>query len=267
MESVRIPSCQDTNWMYFAPWKDLNDMVRNCIQRSVPARPLGWDVEPSELGEILQEDMIPKLVTDLALVSIDDTKPNLWPNRSNPEASKQVLGDLNNEAFVAALEEGTTTGVLREHIIRLNSSVSCNRIPRDQFPSLCPGEYPFTRSFPHGKNLTRICVPGNFGVSPWTISRNRQDITEEIFLDILEECIIRSEPGYPRSGNLTSDYTLHCTANTTRGYFELGNYRNNNSWSPLFESWPSSDFIETESNDYMSDHNSTYPTDLYVLHL
>lgn len=138
--------------------------------------------------------------------------------------------------------------------MRLNSSVECQRIQRAAFPSPCPGDRPFTRIFSHGNNATRICAPGLRRLSSWTMSRSRQDIVGELYIDILERLDIgrRNILGYR---NLTSNYTLRCTASTTRSYFELGNYRNNNTWGPLLEKWPSPEEMATVYNNYI-DHSS-----------
>lgn len=254
MDSVLIPTCQDTNYMESAPWNDLGVRVTDCVRKSVEPKDVGWDIEPAEYAELLVQDMSQKLIGDLADVSFNDPRPHLWSNTSDRDARTQLLDDITNTSFVAAVPQGTTTGVLREHAMRFNSSVACNRIPRSQFPSACEGDNPFTRSFTHSGNQTRICVPGTVGIPPWTLSRDRQELSEDLFLDILEEAQVREEPGYPGTGNLTSDLTLHCTVHTTRGYFELGNYRNNYTWGPLLDVWPDSESMETEFNDYFSNH-------------
>jgi len=218
-----------------------------CKQKVLPYRVVGWDIEPTEMARIPQNIVFQRLISELAVVSLTDAEPNLWANVSTPEARKQAVRDVDNHTFVASLEQGTTTGVLREHIIRMNSSVSCERMQRSAFPSICQGEQPFTRSLSHGENYTRICVPGTTGLSPWTMSRNRQEITEELFLDIVEK--LEYNVGFVDERNLTSDYTLHCTVTTTRGYFELGNYRNNYTWGPLLDEWPGTEILRENFND------------------
>jgi hypothetical protein len=78
-------------------------------------------------------------------------------------------------------DDSLNTGILREHALRLNSTTECSRIAGDQFPTTCGGTMPLTRTLDDPQNITiRICAPGNYGESPWTLSRNRQDITEEL---------------------------------------------------------------------------------------
>ena len=48
--------------------------------------------------------------------------------------------------FVAAIPNNTVTGILREHAIRLNSSVTCEDIATESFPVQCEGSRPFVTS-------------------------------------------------------------------------------------------------------------------------
>jgi hypothetical protein len=251
MESILVPTCQDTKYMGNAYKVYHTD--RACSKLSLPPRVLGWDMEPTQMSLTYQDEIFQEILSELSVARLGDLKPHLWNDTHRTEVDRMSLSKAGSGSFVATLEQGTSTGVLRQHIARLNSSVTCERIERSAFPSPCPGEKPFTRTLSHEKNLTRICVPGKRGSSPWTMSRSRQDIHEELFLDILEEC----ELGTLRLNdfrNLTSDFTLHCTAATTRGYFELGNYRNNQTWGPLLSTWPSPEEMQSEYNDYFSYH-------------
>jgi hypothetical protein len=64
---------------------------------------------------------------------------------------RKALSDSGSDPvpdfFVAGLPVGATTGVLRQHVMRLNSSVSCEEMDPDDFPSPCPGDRPFTVSW------------------------------------------------------------------------------------------------------------------------
>jgi hypothetical protein len=120
--------------------------------------------------------------------------------------------------------------------MRLNSSIDRTNIPQSESPfggSTCVGARPFIVNSLPTNGSTRhlgVCVPGNFKEFPWTLSRNRQDITEYGFFHI----------GYDRGyENNTYQHninrTLRCTARTTRGYFELPNQYNNYTHEPLKE--------------------------------
>jgi hypothetical protein len=96
-----------------------------------------------------------------------------------------------------------------------------------------------------------VCVPGKVGTFPWTLSRNRQTITEEIYLDIWDG---ENLPEFERSpsGLVDINTTVRCEAKTTRGYFELGNMYNNNTFGPLLDQWPSPEEMQEDFNDWVS---------------
>lgn len=143
--------------------------------------------------------------------------------------------------FFAAFPFNITTGTKRYHAMRFNSTLECEPLSKDDFPMDCPGNKPYNTSI-EVRNTTslsqlRICVPGTWGTSPWTLSRNRQDIEEEVYLQFLDD------------SDENASSTVRCSSATTRGFFELGNYRTNGAYGPLLEKWPSPDVIESEFND------------------
>ena len=149
--------------------------------------------------------------------------------------------------FASALPNNTNTGILREHVMRLNSTVDCKPIDEESFPSPCDGPSPFVTSFDKPGNLSiDICVPGNFSATPWTLSRDRQDITEDLFIKVLVGN--RSEVLDYELEMVVSNFTVQCTANTTRGYFELANWRNNFTAGPLIDKWPDNETLWNEFN-------------------
>ena len=164
--------------------------------------------------------------------------------------------------FPSAIPSGTTTGVLRQHALRMSSSVSCELIPKSQFPTTCPGSNPFTVTYvanpPINVSLElSICTPGNQTAVPWTISRIRQDISEEMFIN-LGLTNTAGELGPDGPGN----FTFHCSSNTTRGYFELGSYQNKFKYGPLLQEWPDPGTLASEFNDYTP--SGKLPTVSYV---
>ncbi|KAF2676219.1 hypothetical protein K458DRAFT_437493 [Lentithecium fluviatile CBS 122367] len=236
---------------------------------------VGLDPEPAQMAAVQQNEVLPKIISDLAFVSRTDVQPNLWVDSvdanvgwksdSSPrklrtlgftiigrEAGRGTEEISGANVFVTALETNTTTGVLRQHIMRMNSSVECTHIERASFPSTCAGSLPFTASYSRtgvGSSSLQVCAPGQYGTFPWSLSRNRQDLSEEIFIDIQQNSSLQD-----RSDNEVN-VTLHCEAKTTRGYFELGNIRNGNTYGPLLERWPSKIVMETEYNDYANGEN------------
>jgi hypothetical protein len=124
-----------------------------------------------------------RMASQLASISIDESQSNLWnvdatydvdPLLYHREFDSQSISlrywffqRALPDFFVAGLPVGTTTGVLRQHLMRLNSSLSCEEIDPDDFPSACPGDRPFIVSW-EGVVDTNvcICVPGNYTAVP-----------------------------------------------------------------------------------------------------
>lgn len=69
-----------------------------------------------------------------------------------------------------------------------------------------------------------------YGVFPETMCCNRQDITEQLFLD----AVYRGGTTFE-----IANLTLQSESATTRGYFELGSYRINQIYGSLPEKGPS----------------------------
>lgn len=161
-----------------------------------------------------------------------------------------------HDFFVSAVPRDTTTGVLRQHAMRMNSSAECADISQDEFPSQCGGDLPFSTSYDAGNETQiRICVPGNHMQSPWSLTRDRQDIEEEMFIDFtsyVDPDTRSGAAGVFRGRN----FTAHCTTKSTRGYFELANYRNNFTAQPLMDKWPDKETLQTDFNDYLEHFSS-----------
>ncbi|KAL5042433.1 hypothetical protein BDW71DRAFT_200563 [Aspergillus fruticulosus] len=245
------------SWQSVPVMTCLDEAVHSC--GSYPPILIGYDPEPGDLAFAGQNRIVKEVMSALPTFNDVDIETHMWPEPSYIRNQSQTLTDppytqmlyywtnpeigVGPKFFVTAMQNGTTTGVLREHAMRLNSSVKCEPVPQDQFPSTCPGRRPFTASLLSSLLDIRVCAPGEYGVFPWTLSRNRQDITEELFLDVVDN----TDGRYP-----IASFTLHCEASTTRGYFELGNYRNNQAYGPLLEKWPTPEEMEMDFNDKLS---------------
>lgn len=162
--------------------------------------------------------------------------------------------------FVSAFPNNTDTGVLREHVMRLNSSAECELIDETAFPKTCDGPDPLLASYssqvkPQYPKFTGfgnfnidVCVPGNQSASPWTLSRDRQDIAEDLYINVHVDYETFIAWGYLEFEGRPVNFTVHCTANTTRGYFELPNFRNDFTPGPLLEKWPDNETLWNEFN-------------------
>ncbi|KAI2467532.1 hypothetical protein F4781DRAFT_444183 [Annulohypoxylon bovei var. microspora] len=220
---------------------------------------VAYDPEPADMPRLQRDLILHDVLGQLVTVSDLEAQPNLWP--VSPDLSggyegyekstyKRMFAYYDPEGsfdpdsfFVSALESGTNTGVLREHALRLNSSVHCEHIPQSGFPSPCPGVRPFEIHFERLGLKLDVCVPGNATLFPFTPSRNRQDITEDLYIH--QETPMNNFTRAPGD-----NFTIHCTASTSRGYFELGNEQNNYVYGPLLSKWPGPADIETNSNDF-----------------
>jgi hypothetical protein len=239
-QAITVPTCADTAYIrgtgYITEHCDFQEKLsdgRSYLKKSYVE--IGADLEPAQMAAIPASHALALVKTDLSKVSQKTVQPNLWREpgaKDSPDHSRySSLGDVTG--FVAGLPADTTTGVLREHIMRLNSSVSCVSKSTSEYPATCSGSSPVQASYSYDGGFepvtADICAPGNSEISPWRPDRNLQEISEEVYFKIT---------GF----SLGADMTIHCTARTTRGYFELGNTHNGGSFGPLLEKWPHDEY-------------------------
>ncbi|KAJ6479128.1 hypothetical protein C8R45DRAFT_832888 [Mycena sanguinolenta] len=227
---------------------------------------VGHDADPGTISLISHNLVVTDVANSIVAVSVFDLQPNLWADNPYADADAEIeafsdvttrgrffwyspFSNPSESYFASALPNGMVTGVLRQHAIRINSSASCASIPRTNFPATCGGARPVQAAFSNEFIDMRVCAPGEIGTTPWTLSRNRQDISEELYIDVVIS---------PAATDTFSNFTTKCTANSTRGYFELGNYFNGFAYGPLIEDWPAPDVLERDFNDYSAD--GTQPT-------
>jgi len=141
---------------------------------------------------------------------------------------------LTNDSFTAQLPALFNTGVIRQFLPRLNSSLIYDAVDVEEFPSGCntiPGSFyvEYTGQAASNDNYSiQACMPGNLTQSPWRNTRKRQDITELLYLKL----------------TLNIVDTIHKTAvfmvqaNSSAGYFELPNYINGGVPGPLLLEGP-----------------------------
>lgn len=227
----------------------------------------GHDAQLGLMTALPLWDVKERVKVHLATDTGGEHQSSIW------NASTSSIGEIYDNSlvvdsidpfWVAALPNGTTTGVLSEHALRLNYEVACAGIDFDDFPVSCPGARPFTVSLTtnppdygssswaaEDNSSLRVCVPGNFGESPWDRSRDVRTISEEIFF----HSKIGGDPVGMFSGEGVSSFAMRCEVNTTRGYFELGNAFNDFVPQPLVERFPRgpdaerfNNYVESESN-------------------
>lgn len=135
------------------------------------------------------------------------------------------------EPFLAELPSGYNTGLYSQYIPRINSTARYETISKDEFPRGCDkidgaffvDYFNATHGDPYWWGL-QACMPMNLKDSPWKSTRDRQDFTEEIYLNVTVS---------ERQQSGSHFYKL--MLNTTAGYFELPNYMNGNVAGPLLD--------------------------------
>lgn len=98
----------------------------------------------------------------------------------------------------------------------------------------------------------RICAPGDVVASPWQNTYDRQDISEEFWLDFQSTPVNASD---------RSAFTQYCSSNSTIGYFELPNYWNGHVAGELFGLFPP----ESGPNFSYYEYDALYTTNPLII--
>ena len=233
--------------------------VEHCIL--LTSTVVAYDPEPADLARAPQDLIISEVMSNIAMVNDADVQPYMWHSPGIPASRPEDSSDSGNtfywyfeeskpgNFFVSGVPNGTATGVLREHAMRLNSSAECSHINRSDFPAFCSGNLPLVRSFSGYLGISfDICAPGDYGINPWTLSRDRQELREEFYIDVH---VPASSTRYGSFLETPFNFTVQCSAYTTRGYFEIPNYRNSYATGRLLDTWPDNVTIVSEFNDYL----------------
>ena len=264
-------SLQPPLYQALVDWKSINipsgvlmeTRNGNFLHRVYDYMPLGFDAEPVAMEMIPQTTVVQNVQLGLPSFSWSAPEPYMWidyngtqpPTSRLPNQQDEAINSLYNirtsklweygraivPGFVTAFPYNVTTGTRRYHAMRFNSTVECESVSEDQFPITCPGVKPYVTSIEAQNDTSstelRVCVPGSWESHPWTLSRHRQDIKEEAFFQ------------FSTSSGTRTLTTVRCSSATTRGYYELGNYRIDGAYGPLLEHWPSNEIIERDFND------------------
>ncbi len=262
-ERTSIATCVDNTDVFEARRTSIPTSCRQ--DNSGIRQPRRWlDPEPGDVVACPRGLVIPKVQHRLADLDTSQTQPFLWTEtgRGNgslfhgyaaPYTDKflyywGIAGTSSNAPplsfYVSALPRGTATGALRYHALRQQSEARCDTVPRSSFPSTCPGDSPFTTSLSQPGMTIRVCSPGAANQSPWKRTRNRQDVSEDLWIDAqFNVTRIDTSPGF----------TVHCTSNSSLGYFELPSQHNGNTPGPLLDRWPDREDIVSNFHDLTGD--------------
>ncbi|KAM0275907.1 hypothetical protein ACHAQH_007294 [Verticillium albo-atrum] len=224
---------------------------------STGAESLAFDIDPGTIAEMHRQPMLDAIDERLRTVTSRSIQPHLWRGNGTDETIVAREGFaavpiFQNAFWASSAPSGSTTGGLRLHSLRLNSSSECESIGDDQFPSECSGQYPFSANYTGNGISIRVCVPDDKGGKPWEAHRDRQDIEEEMYL----EARAAPDAWSTASGDEIRNVTIRCIGRSTLGYFELGNLRNGGQPSELLAEWPSSEEMD-DFDDYLADYPLT----------
>ncbi|KAM0541098.1 hypothetical protein ACHAO7_010755 [Fusarium culmorum] len=245
---------------------EITNRDKTCNGTGAESRVVGIDPEPNVM-ELIPRNLAVNLIRQkIKSFSMSYVQTNLWHEVTNyipfavEQQRAQTFGWIQKRRpyinyFASSLANGTATGILREHAMRINSTISCKA---GNLPLTCSGSMPFFAIFNHTGFATSgvkatVCVEGNQSAVPWTRSRDRQDINENMWLrlEVAQQLDGSRVDGQALLQDVTA-FNLSCRASSTRGYFELGNHWNNQVFKPLLEKWPIRDDIRMNFNDYRS---------------
>ena len=212
-------------------------------------------------------------------------QPYLWTGPSIKAArERSYLSDwnvtttlLNNDHWVSSFPAVTNTGFLTSSVQRLNSTLSCSSIDFSSFESSCNGNFPWHITHSHDDNRygeTRgpllslsACMPGDFRFISWNDTNDRQDLTEHLFLAVTANKTASVDDSYAWLGTkpIAPKLAYHCTASTTRGWFELPSDSNGNLAGPLIPNPSAKDdlgpYMPIWGTKYAPEHPETHSAD------
>jgi hypothetical protein len=206
---------------------------------------------PDVAGLVASDDTnteVVRLRSILDSASAKTFEPNLWSDDGGTHANRRPGGDSSCDwcikllvkddkdqfpdeedhmpFYFAPLPNGFSSGVYArpQYAPRINTTVEYTNVTLEEFPSRCTpgrGDVFFAEYSLRYAHLA-ACIPSNISSSPWAITHNRQDITEDLFLNV--------------SSTRGDSYALYrATAKSSLGYFELPSVHNDYNAGPLLD--------------------------------
>lgn len=206
-----------------------------------------------ELASLRDYDDVPRIVdtvrAKLADITSADIQDNLW--RSLDSHRSFLTGNdqkYDDNFWVSAIPAGSTTGPLRQHSMRINSTADCQAVSREEFPTSCS----YSTSLEGFGIVIKTCMPENasdHAVRQLSLPpRRRQDVEETLFVnaqispEASETAVFLSDPA--------ENVTIKCVATTTRAFFELGNFHTDLQPSEILNEWPTDEEMKAHFHDY-----------------
>ena len=202
-----------------------------------------------------------RLRSALVQTSINDLQPRVWQEEAvqcngngsllldqcyDGGPSFKNISELRRP-YIAQLSTSMNTGLYEQYVPRINNSVSYTSISPADFTRSCsqiPSGGLYTEHSVDARYISnimdeshspsrftlQICMPADLSISPWQSTRDQQEISEHLYLNV----------SYRKQG---VDYNkppsaYHIVVNSTMGYFELPNYRNQGTAGPLLAQDP-----------------------------
>ncbi|KAJ5619083.1 hypothetical protein N7510_003067 [Penicillium lagena] len=164
--------------------------------------------------------------------------PQLWQRKGGQQFNTLSSFAGMADPFYCEVPTGFNTGVLRQFAPRVNSSTTYSSIKAAQWPADCDlidnAFFANYSSVINGDESWAItaCMPADVTQSPWKSTRDRQEFTETLYLNISVSDI------YERQDTPAGGALFQINVTTTAGFFELPNYMNDEMPGPLLESDP-----------------------------
>lgn len=176
---------------------------------------------------------------------------NRWGKLAVPYPYDDSLSDFDKAPgnTYAPLTSNFNIGVYPsiQYAPRINSSVSYINVPLGEYEERCQnktdsgGFYAkYEYHDPQGpmddvysKIIFEACIPKDLRITPWSPTRNRQDISEELYLGIY---LVGTNYGFD-----TDMHAWKLSADTSLGWFELPGEINNNTAGELLDEDPFTD--------------------------
>ncbi|KAL4966396.1 uncharacterized protein BDV14DRAFT_188903 [Aspergillus stella-maris] len=210
----------------------------------VSSKTIKTPTEPASIEELL--DLVdPDTAGDYNMNLITVMTRNALKTETLKRAGGATFNAMPNlpDPFLAELPSGFNTGLIRQFAPRITSTATYQNTTAGEFPEDCQSlpnglflEYSNITWSNYGDNQmwgVQVCMPGDITQSLWRATRDRQDFSEVLYLNVSQDGYISSDYDRP----ITGFYRL--TLDTTAGYFELPNYMNGGAAGELLENDPS----------------------------
>lgn len=238
---------------------------------------LGYDADILGMSQLDMDSVVRDTKSKLETGTHWDQQPQLWQdpsmmcNSSSTDFTEWCytwFNGHNNQTNLVALPGDkywisnlvttTNTGLIKEHSLRLNSSINCQAVPDSDYPDTCSGFETSTNTrLPDSEgseNANRsfefkVCAPGTDQSFPWKLFRDRQEVSHSVFMQLNSDGLsyLSETSGEPDTKGAV---TVRCSTATTTGYFTLPNKVDTPLAGPIMENFNLS--VATDFTQYIN---------------